>query len=254
MREIWFKENTVTANTSFRSYIIHEGRKIEFSIVRKNVKNINLRVKHDSSVSVSCGYLVSEKNVIAFVKQKADWIIKSQKRYSINGASLVKYDHDEHFLFRGRMFVLKLILSSREKIIEKQDVIEIHVKDTADVERKKALMKSYARAEAKKLFLRSIEKMSLTAGLVFYPCLKIRMMRARWGSCHINKGCVVLNLLLVLVPEECIDYVVLHELLHFDNPSHNKEFYQTLDALMPGWKKHRQFLTELAPKIRERIF
>jgi predicted metal-dependent hydrolase len=65
---------------------------------------------------------------------------------------------------------------------------------------------------------------------------------------------VVLNLLLVLAPVECIDYVALHELIHFRNPSHNKEFYQTLDALMPGWKKHKKYLTQLAPKIRERIF
>jgi predicted metal-dependent hydrolase len=181
-------ERPVTSNTSFKSYITHEGRKIEFSIVRKNVKNINLRVKHDASVSVSCGYRVPEKKVIAFVKQKADWIIKSQKRYSINSASLIEYEHDDHFLFRGKMFVLKLVLSSIEKVIEKQDVIEIHVKDTADVERKKALMSSYARSEAKKLFAGSIERMSAAAGLVSIPCLKIRMMKARWGSCHINKG------------------------------------------------------------------
>ena len=241
-------------NSPVESYIIHDGRRIEFSIVRKNVKNINLRVKHDSSISVSCGYHVPEKKVLAFVKQKADWIIKSQKRYSLNDASLIKYEYDDYFLFRGKIFFLKSVLSSKEKVIEKQEVIEIHLKDTADVERKKALMGSYARTEAKKLFAYSIERMSSAAGLFFTPCLKIRMMKARWGSCHIKKGCVVLNLKLLLAPEECIDYVVLHELLHFHNPYHNKEFYQTLDALMPGWKKQRKYLADLAPKIRERIF
>ncbi|NCB63453.1 MAG: M48 family peptidase [Clostridia bacterium] len=74
------------------------------------------------------------------------------------------------------------------------------------------------------------------------PVLKGRKMKSRWGSCHFTKGTVVLNTALAALPEELVDYVTLHELVHFLHHDHGKGFYAALSALMPDWKARRQRL------------
>ena len=74
------------------------------------------------------------------------------------------------------------------------------------------------------------------------PALKARFMTSRWGSCHWTKGVVTLNTALAAVEEELLDYVALHELVHFLHPNHGKGFYAVMDALMPDWPARRQRL------------
>ena len=74
------------------------------------------------------------------------------------------------------------------------------------------------------------------------PQLHTRFMTSRWGSCHWQKGAVTLNTALSLVPEELLDYVSLHELIHFLHPNHGPQFYRTLGSLMPDWAERRRQL------------
>ena len=69
-------------------------------------------------------------------------------------------------------------------------------------------------------------------------------MKARWGSCDNGKQNIILNFDLIKAPKYCIDYVVLHELLHFMYKNHNKDFYDFLTALMPDWTYRKEILDE----------
>ena len=78
-----------------------------------------------------------------------------------------------------------------------------------------------------------------------FPELKIRKMRTRWGSCT-KSGVVTLNLELVRMPPECIDYVITHELCHMVEFNHSARFYEVQSRFMPDWKARKQQLEELA--------
>ena len=68
------------------------------------------------------------------------------------------------------------------------------------------------------------------------PELKARFMTSRWGSCHWTRGIIVLNTALTVVPQELLDYVTLHELVHFLHPNHGAGFYAAMDRLLPEWR------------------
>ena len=67
-------------------------------------------------------------------------------------------------------------------------------------------------------------------------------MTTRWGSCHYAKGGIVLNTALAAVEGELLDYVTLHELVHFLHPNHGPGFYAAMDALLPDWREKRRRL------------
>jgi predicted metal-dependent hydrolase len=73
------------------------------------------------------------------------------------------------------------------------------------------------------------------------PALQVRQMRTRWGSCT-ARGKILLNLKLVMLPRQLIDYVVVHELCHLVEHNHGKAFYDLLSRVMPGWQERREKL------------
>jgi len=76
------------------------------------------------------------------------------------------------------------------------------------------------------------------------PHLEIRVMKARWGSAQINNNTILINTELIKAPKYCIDYVILHELIHFKYNNHSENFYNMLFTLMPDWEKRKKILDE----------
>lgn len=77
---------------------------------------------------------------------------------------------------------------------------------------------------------------------VTYPILKIRYMTSRWGSCQPKKGIITLNSKLIEAPRSCIEYVILHELVHFIHPNHSRRFWDFVAMMMPDWKERKEEL------------
>ena len=69
-------------------------------------------------------------------------------------------------------------------------------------------------------------------------------MKKRWGSCLRSKNRIILNYELIKAPKHCIEYVVLHELVHFIHRNHDQKFYNMLTVLMPDWKQRKAILDE----------
>ncbi len=73
------------------------------------------------------------------------------------------------------------------------------------------------------------------------PVVVVRQMRSRWGSCT-AQGKITLNLKLIMVPKQLIDYVIVHELCHRVEQNHSKRFYGLLGRVMPDWKERKEKL------------
>lgn len=100
------------------------------------------------------------------------------------------------------------------------------------------------KADALPVLTASLERMypAVESLGVRKPELRVRYMTSRWGSCHWGKGVIVMNTALVLVEEGLMDYVTLHELVHFLHPNHGKGFYSRMDSLLPDWRERRRRL------------
>jgi len=71
---------------------------------------------------------------------------------------------------------------------------------------------------------------------------QIKNTTSRWGSCKKNKGMICLSLLLAKKPKECLEYVILHELIHLIEIKHNERFYMFVSKYMPNWKEIKKLL------------
>lgn len=230
-------------------HIINYGdNKIKFELERKNVKNINLNVRPDTSVKVSASKDVPLEVINDFVKQKGSWIIKSinyfEKFQSVKSDK--EYVSGESFKYLGRQYRLKVRESKEETVKYFRGFIYMYVKNKSDIQRKEKLYNDWLNEKAYIHFNESLDNMYK---LVYNydipkPKLKIRDMKARWGSCHNKDKTILLNLELIKAPKYCIDYVVLHELIHFKYRNHDKKFYTFLTLLMPDWKRRKEILDE----------
>ena len=177
------------------------GKKIKYILERKQVKNINLRVRPDGSVKVSASPRVDASQIDDFVLSKAEFILKALE--SCESAETTE-----------RQF--------QEELVKAKSGQESLLADPA-------------------IFTEILDEVYpafIPYGIV-RPKLRIRTMKSCWGSCLVNKGIITLNRKLLMQPRECIEYVVVHELCHFIHPNHSKEFYKFMEQFMPDWKERK---------------
>lgn len=232
--------------------ITYSGKTIEFELQRKKVKNINLNVKPDMTIVVSANEKVPLDYILDFVKGKALWIIKNVIYFKdVQPEHTTKKDYvsGESFKYLGKQYRLKVEEAEPnepESVRYYQGYIVLQVKDKKNYGRKERLINNWFREKAEINFNESLDRVYPVIekyGLA-KPKIEIRTMKARWGSCIKDKNIIMLNYELIKAPKFCIDYVVLHELIHFKYRNHDGEFYDFMTVLMPDWKQRKEILDE----------
>lgn len=230
--------------------IYYGKKKINFILTRKNVKNINLRVKPNLEVSVSANNDVPLEYIKDFVYSKAKWINRNldyyKKTRNIEHGEK-EYINGESFRYLGRQYRLKIFSSEEENVKYFRGYIHLYSYDLDDFEQKERLMEDWYKERSKIIFKDSLDRMYnlIKSYDIKYPTLRIRKMKSRWGTCYPNKNKIILNRVLIKAPKDCIDYVVLHELIHFKHKNHGNDFYRLLDILMPDWQSKKKILDEV---------
>ncbi|MEC5231983.1 M48 family metallopeptidase [Bacillus licheniformis] len=230
--------------------IEYANRVIDFVLKRKNVKNVNLNVKPDMTIEVTANDRVPLDFISDFVKSKGSWILKNVGQFKDVQPlkqSEREYVSGETFRYLGKQYRLRVQKATEEETVKYfRGFIYLYVKDTGNVSRKAKLMDEWYREKAQKTYNESLEKMySLVQKYgVEKPDVDVWLMKARWGSALTEKNVILLNAELIKAPKYCIDYVVLHELIHFKYNNHSENFYQMLFSLMPDWEKRKAILDE----------
>ena len=224
-----------------------DGRLLEYSLERKNVKNLNLHVRKDGSVYVSANATVPEDKIEEFLISKGTFIRNAQEKFKEQEQyrPLPKqYVSGETFYIQGRALRLKVSQSDRDKIYSDGVYLFLDVKDQQDITKKERIVKRFLDKQCKAVFSEIVEELYPVFQKygVAPPILRIRNMDTRWGSCLPGKGVITLNKRLLEAPRNCIEYVVMHEFCHFIHPNHSKHFYDFLAMLMPDWKERKKVL------------
>ncbi|RHW40382.1 M48 family peptidase [Neobacillus notoginsengisoli] len=225
------------------------SKRIEFELERKNVKNVNLNIKPDMTITVSANDAVPLPFIYDFVKGKGAWITKQVKQFEEvqpYKQSEREYVSGESFKYLGKQYRLKVQETEEEGVKYFRGFIYLFVKDRHNFSRKAKLMDEWYREKAHRTFQQLLDKVYPLVQKygVEKPIVDMRVMKARWGSALVESNTILLNSELIKAPKYCIEYVILHEMIHFKYNDHSDDFYNLLYALMPDWEKRKAILDE----------
>lgn len=221
-----------------------------YRIVRKRVKNINLHITQDGEVWVSAPRNVSTKTIDAFVNQKADWIAKARSKITQH-AGLSFFDGRKVLLF-GEYVPVIATAGSVTRAELKNGSLAVTLPNPEDAESVAKVVDDWLYTYSGEVFERFGESVFAMFASLYKPKpqLRARRMKARWGSCHPQKGLILLSHRLVCAPPECIQYVLAHEFAHLVHPNHSPAFYSLLSDVMPDHKSRRALLSQYSGVMR----
>lgn len=216
---------------------------ISYTLIRKRVKNINIRVKQGGEIIVSASPVVSTSYIDELMIAKKDFIVRAVENQK-KKKEIREYCSGEVFSILGKEVSLFVQIGKKEQVDLKEKVLCMIVNEGADRKQKEMLYISWREKQSKKVFEEVVNRIYPIFRLygIAYPKIRVRTMTSRWGSCHYKKGIITLNSRLLEKPMDCIDYVVVHEFAHFLYPNHSKQFHQFVESLMPDWKKRKKML------------
>ena len=227
--------------------IVLNGKAIEYDLQRKDVKNINLRIKADRTIFISANPHVSDEIIDEFIESKSEYILKALAHYEELAKYVPKpkqYVDGETFRVLGHDRRLTVIEGKGNKVEYDESYITLTVKNSSDFTLKKKLIDRLLMSICKdtiQSLCDSIYPKFQKYG-VTYPTIRYRNMISRWGSCQPKRYVLTFNYALVEAPISCIEYVVVHEFTHFLQPNHSKKFYQQLAMFMPDWEERKRLL------------
>ncbi|MBN1166454.1 MAG: M48 family metallopeptidase [Methanospirillaceae archaeon] len=220
---------------------------IAVEVDRKNIKNLHLGVyPPDGRVRVAAPTLVDDEAVRLAVISKLSWIRKQIVKYqSQERQSLREYVHNESHYYQGVRYLLSIVETEgkQEVSIKKSKEIILHIHKGATREGCEKLLNEWYRHQLKELIPPLIKKWESVLG-VTVSWWGVRKMKTKWGSCNKEKGRILINLELIKKPSHCLDYIVLHEMLHLIEKRHNDRFRNLLTHHMPLWQMYRDELNE----------
>lgn len=221
---------------------------IEVKVLRKNIKNMHLSVHPPNGhVRLSAPKEANPDVVRLFAISKLSWLKKNIKNFQEQSRETPRqYVNGESHYFRGHRYLLKVKEKERSAQVQLKGTkhIEMIVKPGATVEEKQILMREWYRSELKKLIPDLIDKWEKVVG-VKADDWGVKRMKTKWGACNIEEKRIWLNLELVKKPLICLEYILVHELVHLHERHHNDRFVRLMDQFMPKWRLHREELNSL---------
>ena len=210
-------------------------------IVRKDVKNITLKVRPSGEAILTAPKTASEEHIKFIMQKRAKWIAQKRAFFASFKTPKKEYVSGEDFKYLGRSYRLKVVQSKEERVKLQRGYLELFVKDKNDLERKRNLVYEWYNKKAMLYFFNILQEFNKIVKQDI-KSVKIRQMKTRWGSCNPYKSYINLNIELIKKPRACIEYVVFHELVHLLYHDHSKKFYDYLTLYMPDWQKRKEIL------------
>lgn len=212
----------------------------------KKIKNMYLRVKApDGRVEVSAPLQMGMSRIRAFTRAKLDWIELRQAKLKEHLQENEKHfiDGELHQIW-GQSHRLQNVLSERHRFIELTgEVLQIHAPAKGDIDKKRSMLEKWYRQQVRVESLPLIAKWEARMGL-HVNRIYVRRMKTLWGSCNIKRRSIRLNTELAKRNLASLEYLIVHEMTHLLEASHNERFYALMDSFLPNWKMIRKGLND----------
>jgi len=217
---------------------------IDITVNKKNIKNMHLSVLPPYGVvRISAPVSVDDDTIRLFVISKIGWIKKQREKFNNQARqSKREYIDGESVYVWGKRYRLMIKHGGKKNKVEiKGDRLYLYVREKSTVEQRETALNKWYRNLLKEEVPKLIETWQETMG-VKAESWGIKNMKTRWGTCNTTDKRIWINLQLAKKPLPCLEYVVVHELTHLLEKSHNEVFVTYMDKFMPEWRMRKNEL------------
>lgn len=212
---------------------------ITIDVVRKDIKNMHLAVyPPNGRVRIAAPLRIDDEALRLFAISKIGWIKRNQARYaSQNRETPREYVNRESHYFQGKRYLLRVTEqnSPQKVLIKNKTYIDLFVRPKSTLEQRQNVLNDWYRKELRKSLVQLVEQWEPVIG-VKVGVLGIKLMKTKWGTCNIEARRIWINLELAKKPIHCLEYILVHEMIHLLERHHNDRYLAYMERFLPNWK------------------
>ena len=216
-------------------------------VVRKDIKNLHLGVyPPHGRVRVATPRKINDEAVRLFVVSKLGWIKKQRLKFAgQERQSPREYVTGESHYVAGDRYLLNVIYQpgAPKVVIRNKTQLDLYVRPGSDLAQRRRVLTEWYRRQLKAQIPALLAKWQPIIGVAANEW-GVKQMKTRWGTCNIRARRIWLNLELAKKPTHCLEYIIVHELVHLHERLHNDRFRQLMDRFMPQWRSYRDELNQ----------
>lgn len=226
-------------------------------VVRKDIKNLHLAVyPPHGRIRIAVPKQLDDETIRLHLVTKLAWIKKHIARFEqVERLSQREYITGESHYLEGRRYLLNVIPDSNINMIKIRGNthIDLYEKPGTPIVHRPLMMQEWYRARLKARIEPLIRKWQEIIGVQIKEW-SVKKMKTRWGTCNIKAKRIWINLELAKKPEDCLEYIIVHELLHLIEKHHNDNFKALMDKYLPDWRVRKDLLNRLPLSHEEWVY
>ncbi|MCC3156789.1 M48 family metallopeptidase [Hymenobacter sp. 15J16-1T3B] len=227
---------------------------LEVELVRKAIRTLRVTVyPPHGRVRVAAPLRLPEANIHEFVAARRAWIEKHRARFATQTpAAELTYSSGETHYYRGHPYQLRVhAAESRARVLLQEDgILDLYAPASSTAAERQQVLTAWYRARLKEQIPALLARWEPVVG-ARAAAWGIKQMRTRWGTCNTRAQRIWLSLELIKKPQECLEYVLVHELTHLHERLHNARFWGLMDQFMPEWRQYKARLNQAAPGVQQ---
>jgi len=216
-------------------------------VVKKEIKNIHLSVYPPmGKVRISAPHWMELDSIRVFAITKLSWIKNQQKKLREQERETPReyLNRESHYVW-GKRYLLSIVEKDAAPSIElKHSKMILQLRPDTNIEKKQEILDGWYREILKEAAAPMIAKWESLMGVKVRKFF-LQRMKTKWGSCNPQAKNIRLNTELAKKPPECLEYIVVHELVHLIEPTHNDRFIALMNQFMPKWRMYKDELNRL---------
>ena len=222
---------------------------IEVQLIKKNIKNLYLSVlPPDGRVRISAPAKMDDEAIRLFVVSRLPWIKKQRAKFQNQKRQPERefVSGESHYLW-GERYLLNVIYTNKRKQgveVRNKTYLDLFVRENSDKEQRQKVMREWYRRELKAIIPSVIQKWEPVMGVKVQDW-GVKLMKTKWGSCNTAARRIWLNLELAKKNPACLEYIVVHEMVHLLERLHNEHFLAYMDEFLPNWRSIKAELNGL---------
>lgn len=216
-------------------------------VEHKNIKNLHLSVNPPNGwVRIAAPMNIDDEALRLFAVSKLAWIHKQQRKFDEQARqSEREFVSGESHYFKGERYLLNVIYhkGNPKVVFRNKTYIDLYVRENSTQLQRQRVMTEWYRKQLKAQLPDLVTKWQSIIG-VQVEDWGVKQMKTKWGTCNIEAGRIWLNLELAKKPDRCLEYIVVHEMVHLLERKHNDHFIGLMDQFMPQWRIYRDELNQ----------
>jgi predicted metal-dependent hydrolase len=229
----------------------------EIDVVRKDIKNLHLAVyPPNGRIRIAAPLNINDEAVRLFAISKLSWIKKHQANFDAQERQTKRecISGESHY-YNGKRYLLNVIYHKGVPKVElrRNTYLDLYVREGSSKEQRGKVLKEWYRARLKERIPALIDKWQKTIGVEISDW-GVKLMKTKWGTCNIEAKRIWLNLELAKKPIHCLEYIIVHEMLHLLERHHNETFVAYMDKFVPNWKFFKDELNKYPLSHIERSY